>query len=165
MEPYASLGPKYQWKRTTSGQRADAVSLTGEAAVVGRARGGGARPNAVRWTMLENESDRSGVPAFLRTAVLLRRRERDNGQFVGDVRADYRVSPLHDFRQLLVNAVARTRDEPVLFDPKVSTGPSPYDAILNSLDKADIDKEFRLVSFEPKSRAPTDAEEDEPECT
>lgn len=156
-EPYISTGPSFSWKRTTSEDHIDSIKLTGEPFASDRNH---ARPNGVRWTLLENESMRSGVPAFLRTAVLLRRRDNDNGQFEGRVKARYKISLSSDFRQNLLDMIGHDSDHPIIFDPKYATSASSYDAQVTSLASsgvaAKLEEEFHLVSISVEASAAKD---------
>jgi hypothetical protein len=144
---FLTAGPRLYWERIDDATRTDAIQVTGNRVAVGA---GHSRPNAVRWVMMENASQKSGVPAFLRTAVLLKRRPKDNGQFIGTVRISYRISRFHDFKETLLNAMGKLPvDDPIVFDPCVATPPSNFD--LSELAKvgANLAKEFRLISMEP----------------
>lgn len=75
--------------------------------------------------ILENESQRSGVPSFLRTALLPKRRANDDGQFLGHVSMRYKISPFADFKETVLNALAvLPRDDPIIFDPNYPNSPS-----------------------------------------
>lgn len=145
-EPFVSMSPKYSREHTETVERNDNIQVTGNFAFTGR---GGAhdQPNAVRWTMLENASQRSGVPDHLRTAVLLKRRPQDNGQFLGHVSVRYRISPYRDFKETLLHILGLLpHDDPLIFDPKFPNSLSSYDT--SHLDQVDLSKEFRLQSIE-----------------
>jgi hypothetical protein len=159
-EPYVSVGPTYHWKTTGAVDATDTIKLSGEALALGP---GIARPNTVRWTILENQMDRSGVPAFLRTAVLLRRRERDTGQFLGHIKVGYSISKWSDFTNKVMGTVgAIPKDAPLIFDPspKYAVPSEKYDTLKASFGSpeaaAEIDKEFHLISFEPKGKRADD---------
>ncbi|KAI0399126.1 hypothetical protein F4802DRAFT_70047 [Xylaria palmicola] len=144
---FFTAGPRVHWERSDSANRTDAIQLTGNRVTVGP---GHSRPNAVRWVMLENASQKSGVPAFLRTAVLLKRRPKDNGQFLGTVKVTYRVSKLHDFKETLLSTMGKLPvDQPIIFDPRVSTSYSGFDPSKLAEAGANLAKEFELASLEP----------------
>lgn len=151
---YFTAGPKYYWERSDASNRTDAIQVSGS-----RVPGYGQnRTNAARWVMLENASQESGVPAFLRTAVLLKRRPKDNGQFLATVKVSYRVSTSHDFKVTLLKAMGKLPvDKPIVFDPRVSTPESNFKP--SSLADADLKKEFRLVSLEPLPSNPAKTED------
>jgi hypothetical protein len=142
---YFTAGPKYHWERGDVADVTAAIQLSGSRVAVGS---GHNRPNAARWVMLENASQRSGVPAFLRTAVLLKRLPKDDGQFLGTVNVSYRVSPFHDFKETLQKLMGRLpNDKPIIFDPHVTTKPPLFP--LSGLADVDLSKEFQLISLEP----------------
>ncbi|KAM6483363.1 hypothetical protein HDV62DRAFT_358412 [Trichoderma sp. SZMC 28011] len=144
-----TAGPRFHWERSDATTRTDAIQITGNRVAVGP---GHSRPNAVRWVMLENRSQKSGVPAFLRTAVLLKRRPNDNGQFLGAVKVSYRVSTSHDFKESLLKALGKLpTDQPLIFDPRIAI-PSPslnFDS--SNLADVDLQQQFRLISLEDSS--------------
>ncbi|PTB62673.1 hypothetical protein BBK36DRAFT_1144673 [Trichoderma citrinoviride] len=142
-QPYFSLGPKYALERDTSTDIADAIRVTGQSFVTGSSRN---RPNSVRWIMLENASQRSGVPAYLRTAVLLKRQPDDNGLFLGNVKVETHVSWWEDLKEKKWKLTGQIKpDEPIVFDPNVSQ-PSAFDSKRNRLDDVDLDAEFQVVT-------------------
>jgi hypothetical protein len=153
--PYFSLGPKYTFERNSSVDRTDAVTVVGKGFVVG---GGRNRPNSVRWTMLENASQQSGVPAYLRTAVLLKREANDNGVFIGNVTVTTNVSwwaNLAEKTRKLTGVVKK--DDPVIFDPTEPLTTS-FDTMKTKLEQVPLDEEFKLVSLEPLAPPKADAE-------
>lgn len=139
----------------------DAIQLSGSRVAVGA---GHSRPNAARWVMLENASQKSGVPAFLRTAVLLKRRPKDNGQFLGSVNVSYRVSKFHDFKEVLSKMTGMIpTDKPIVFDPDLNPANPAF--LSSNLADVDLSKEFQLISMEPlpvsSRKAETDTETDD----
>lgn len=155
--PYFSISPKYTMERDVNIDRTDAVKVTGSPAVVGLARN---RANALRWTMLENESQQSGVPAYLRTAVLLKRHPKDSGLFLGTVNITTHVSWWEDLlekKRKLSGAVKK--DEPIIFDPTVEE-PSSFDSQKAKLAEVDLEKEFKIVTLEPLPPKPGEAKDE-----
>ncbi|KAF4995237.1 hypothetical protein FGRMN_5268 [Fusarium graminum] len=149
-EPFISAGPKWRMEKDTERNVTDAVQVTGEPFVVGSGRN---RPNAVRWVMLENESQRSGVPAYLRTAILLKRKTNDDGIFLGHVEIETHVSHWEDVKEKVYKMRGQVKqDEPVIFNPKCEStkGPSSKGNRIR-LDKIDLASEFRLLSLKPAS--------------
>ncbi|KID81422.1 hypothetical protein MGU_11217 [Metarhizium guizhouense ARSEF 977] len=144
--PYFQSGPKYAWQRTEKINRGDAVQIAGDVAFMGSGRCS-LHPDGVRWTMLENASQHSGVSAYLRTAVLLRRRPRDNGIFLGHVKVRHQVSRTADFRELVSSALGRRpRDDPIIVDPRHPNLSSGFD--LSHLAAVDLNQEHRLLTTE-----------------
>jgi hypothetical protein len=120
-----TIGPRLWCEASRTAHRTDATEISGSRATVGPGHTG-ARPNAVRWYLKENASQASGIPAFMRTAVLVERRPKDNGQFVGRVDVEYRVSPFHDFREVVWKALGKLPvDQPIVFDPMVKVNAAP----------------------------------------
>ena len=97
------------------------VSQTFEMRVVGMttfAKGkASGRKNIARWSLLENTSQTSGVPSYLRTAVLLCRRPGDDegSQFTASVEIDARVDFVSSLRNMFGSI---PEDDPVIFDPR-----------------------------------------------
>jgi hypothetical protein len=155
--PYLSISPKYTMERHVDVDRTDAVKVVGSPAVVGLSRN---RANAVRWTMLENESQRSGVPTYLRTAVLLKRHPKDNGLFLGTVKVTTHISWWEDLKEKVRKlSGAVKKDEPIIFDP-TEEEPSSFDAQKATLDEVDLEKEFKIVTLEPLLPKPGGAKDE-----
>ena len=157
-----SAGPKYHWERSDTVDLPDAIQLSGAFT----SSSGSNRPNGVRWVMLENASQRSGVPTFLRTAVLLKRREGDDGKFLGHVKVECSVSPFHDLKEVFLKMIKKVpKDEPIFFNPSKSTGHHSFPS--SDLASVDLDKEFSLISSEPPPgslvKAETGAKKTDPE--
>ncbi|KAK3395252.1 hypothetical protein B0H63DRAFT_533942 [Podospora didyma] len=156
---FVSLAPKYAMERDTGVNLTDSIKVMGRPFVAGSNRN---RPNAVRWTMLENESQKSGVPAYLRTAVLLKRQSDDNGIFLGRVSVETHVSWWEDLmekKRKLTGDVPK--NEPIVFDPddQKSVGKTPFDGMKNKLDKVDLRKEFNIVMLEASPQGKEDEAE------
>ncbi|KAI2619316.1 hypothetical protein GGR54DRAFT_139434 [Hypoxylon sp. NC1633] len=115
-EPAGTAGARYTYEVGSAASVRDAMAVEGAPAYVGRAAG---KPNAARFTLRENESQRSGVPRLLRVAVLLRRRRGDKlGLFVATVAVRARVSVWADAGEIVRRIVGRVpRDDAVVFDP------------------------------------------------
>lgn len=151
-EPWFSAGPKYVWERGQNVEHHDSVQVTGEFA---RVKHGAMHNDGARWIMLENASKKSGVPTYMRTAVLLRRRNHDDGQFVGRVKVHYRSSSkFHDVKMMAVSAAGRLpQDQPIIFDPRVQTAVSSFDA--SNLANIPLQDQAVLVSPEPPAPRPS----------
>lgn len=144
-QPYFSLSPKYSLERDTSSEIVDAIRVTGQPFVMSPDRN---RPDSVRWIMLENESKRSGVPAYMRTAVLLKRQPNDNGLFLGTVKVETHISWWEDLKERKRRLTGQIRrDEPIVFDPHVVQS-SAFDSKRQQLDEVDLDAEFQIVDEE-----------------
>ncbi|KAI1372686.1 hypothetical protein F4677DRAFT_245580 [Hypoxylon crocopeplum] len=116
-DPVATAGVKYVYEISDVVERADRMVVEGAPAFVGRAAG---KPNAARFVLRENASQRSGVPRFLRVAVLLVRRAGDSGLFVAEVNVRAHVSVFADAGEKMRRVMGRIPlDDAVVFDPKM----------------------------------------------
>ncbi|KAH8805996.1 hypothetical protein F5884DRAFT_467681 [Xylogone sp. PMI_703] len=121
----ASLGGSVKWEKTVSRESSDATAVVGSIDLVGRNYGAS---NGASWTLLENQTMATGVPALLRTAVLLRR-EDDESEFM----ATFKIQAKADVVSSLQKVFGRTpKDDPILYDP--SLGPT------NTLRKYDCER-------------------------
>lgn len=101
------------WTKTVSRNTSDATAITGSIDLVGRNWG---KPNCASWNLLENASTKTGVPAYLRTGVLLRRA--DEEQFKCIVKIDATVDLKSSMSRVFGGKGRYPRDDPVLFDPE-----------------------------------------------
>ncbi|KAK4082337.1 uncharacterized protein Triagg1_2149 [Trichoderma aggressivum f. europaeum] len=140
--PYFSAEAKYIMERNSAVSITDAVQVAGQPYVVGSGR---SRLNAIRWTILENDSQRPGIPAYLRTAVLLKRQSDDDGLFLGHVKIKSHVSWWEDIMETKGKVFGDIKpDDPIIFDPKEPTS-SVFDHQKAKLDLVDLDAQFRMV--------------------
>lgn len=120
----------YPWKSVASNDNTRSLKLIGELFLSGF----GARPNVVRWVLRGSES----LPTFLRTAVLLRRRDGDNGDFIGHIKA------------LRGSSESPHNRYPIIFNPRMHNPTSSYDAYTTSLASpqvaAKLQREFHMIS-------------------
>ncbi|KAI3325914.1 hypothetical protein HD806DRAFT_427961 [Xylariaceae sp. AK1471] len=104
----ASVGGCMKWEKTTSGTISDATSLNGatECDDFGNEIG-------VNWIIHENKTTKTGIPSFLRVAILLSREDADKfqGTFEIKVEADWKTELSRFFG-------AKSKDDPILFDPQ-----------------------------------------------
>ncbi|KAI0878158.1 hypothetical protein GGS24DRAFT_33068 [Hypoxylon argillaceum] len=103
----ANIGGALKWEKTTSGTATDATVLNGatECDDFGNEIG-------VNWIIHENRTTKTGIPSFLRVAILISR-EDDNkfqGTFEIKVETDWKTEMSRFFG-------ARSKDDPILFDP------------------------------------------------
>jgi hypothetical protein len=104
------LGGAVKWEKTIEQETQDATAVVGSVDLVGRNYGAS---NAASWTLLENKSVETGVPAFVRTAVLLRRAD-DESEF----RAAFKIRAKADMRTSMERVFGSTpKDDPILYDP------------------------------------------------
>jgi hypothetical protein len=111
----ASVSAGFAWETTVSQDKQDQTTLHGIVRYEGRPGGG---KNAARWTMMENGSQQSGIPAFLRSLILLKRE--DSKKFTATVTIDTTV----DFKSSLTRLFGKKeKDDPVIFDPDPKAQP------------------------------------------
>ena len=95
----------------------------------------------VYWTLLENEETRNGVPAFLRTSILLKRKQDSKFQCTFKVKID------GDWKTKLKSYCGyKARDDPILFDPELpptNNLRSEYDT--GNLGALDLNKFFDII--------------------
>jgi hypothetical protein len=147
---YISIGPKWTMERVVDKNRIDSVKVTGKQTTVGPSR---YRPNGVRWTLLENKSLQSSVPAYMRTAVLLKRNPRDNGLFIATIKVTTHVSWWEDLlerKHKLDGSVKE--DDPIIFDPTIEDPTA-------DLSGMDLEKEFKIITLEQPKEKPDGAKD------
>lgn len=104
-----TVGVEGKWEKSVSRTSNDATTVVGSIDLLGRNYG---QPNCASWTLLENATTRTGVPASLRAVVLLKRINEEPFQCVAKmkVKADFRSS-------LIALVGSQPADDPVLFNP------------------------------------------------
>jgi hypothetical protein len=107
----ANAGGSYTWTKTLSEDTSDATTVSGSIDLEGYSYG---PPNCASWTLLENETKKTGVPSVLQAAVLLKRETMDPFQCVVDVKA--RADKVTTFEWLVGS---KDHDDPVLFHPSL----------------------------------------------
>ncbi|KAI0850333.1 hypothetical protein F5Y00DRAFT_233114 [Daldinia vernicosa] len=102
------LGGALKWEKTTSFDANDATILNGSTECDDFGNEIGAS-----WVLHENRSTKTGIPSFLRTAILLRREDDDKFQCTAEihVKADWKTELENFFG-------SRSSDDPILFDPE-----------------------------------------------
>ncbi|KAH8585407.1 hypothetical protein B0O99DRAFT_530958 [Bisporella sp. PMI_857] len=114
--PYVSFSPEKARTVTEVTERTDYRFIAGYPAFVENTRGA---PNSLHWTLRENAPRETGTPHCVRTAVLLRRRDRDGAVFSAKIKTSANISVLYDAVDSLRKAVGTIpSDDPVYFDPK-----------------------------------------------
>lgn len=108
-------GTQVGWERSTSKVKQDSTLLVGWKHLHGSERDFG-EENAASWTMLENSTEKTGVPTSMRASVLLKR---DNDlpfqclfslKLEVDMKSAFEIAVRSVFGQKLI-------DDPILFDP------------------------------------------------
>jgi len=108
----AELSGSVKWEKSISREMTDATTIVGSVDVEGRDYGA---PNAVSWSLMENKSTKTGVPAFFRTAVLLKREDED-----AEFESSFTINVTADMISRMAGLFGRTPpDDPVIYDPKM----------------------------------------------
>ncbi|KAI2473681.1 hypothetical protein F4781DRAFT_379823 [Annulohypoxylon bovei var. microspora] len=123
-DPLATAGARYTYAVGDAVRRGDCMAVEGTEAFVNRAAG---KPNAARFTLRENASQKSGVPRYLRVAVLLERRAGDEGLFLATVNVKAHVSVFADAGERVRRIMGSIPlDDAVCFDPKMAPTTDKY---------------------------------------
>ncbi|KAF3062819.1 hypothetical protein GL218_09461 [Daldinia childiae] len=140
--PLASAGVSYTYEISDSIERGDSMVVEGTEAFVNRAAG---KPNAARFTLRENASQKSGVPKYLRVAVLLERRVGDEGLFLATVNVRAHVSVFADAKERVRRTMGKIpMDDAVCFDPKIPPTTDKYP--VNNLASVSLCEECSIES-------------------
>ena len=119
-----TLGASVKWEKTVSHETSDATTVVGSVDLVSRNFG---ESNSASWSLIENKSVETGVPAFVRTAVLLRRADNKT-----KFRAAFKIHARADLWSSLERVFGKTpKDDPILYDPSLPA--------TNRLRKYDVD--------------------------
>jgi hypothetical protein len=106
------LNAGVQWQKSVSRETHDATTVVVSIDLVGRNFGAS---NGVSWALLENRSVATGVPAFVRTAILLQRPDPDAA-----FHATVTIRAQADLRSSIGKLFGRVpRDDPILYDPSL----------------------------------------------
>ncbi|KAI6085392.1 hypothetical protein F4821DRAFT_240514 [Hypoxylon rubiginosum] len=152
-DPVATAGTSYAYEVSDAVERGDSMVVEGMEAFVGRAAG---KPNAARFTLRENASQKSGVPRFLRVAILLERRPGDEGLFLATVNVRASVSVFADAGEKVHRIMGRIpMDDAVVFDPKVPPTTDRFPA--NNLSSVSLADECSIESGRTENTAETDS--------
>lgn len=102
-----------KWEKKTDRDTNDATTVVGSIDTRGRTWG---NPNCASWTLLENATTKTGVPAAMRVAIKLKRKTKEKFQctFTIDAKVDWKSS-IHSM------FASTPADDPVLFDPMIDS--------------------------------------------
>ncbi|KAJ2990252.1 hypothetical protein NUW58_g3044 [Xylaria curta] len=104
------LGGSWKWEKAISRQTKDATTIVGSIDLPHGGRNYGA-PNTATWTLIENQTMKTGVPAYLRTAVLLAREDK-NDDFFSTFKVKAKANIMYEVAQLF----GRTpKDDPIMY--------------------------------------------------
>lgn len=100
------------WEKAVTKDREDKTVVIGSIDLVGRNYG---KKNCASFTLLENSTMKTGVPVYMRAAILLRRKDEKPFKCLVKINADV------DFKTSIQERVfgRKARDDPVLFDPEL----------------------------------------------
>lgn len=99
----------FKWEKTTSDAVTDATTVTGSIDLIGFSYGPN---NCASWSLLENNTRKTGVPASVRVGVLLKRKNNEPFKCVVEIEA------VADLRTGLESVFGfKPKDDPVLFNP------------------------------------------------
>jgi hypothetical protein len=126
----AEAGATLKREKVVTKDMTYATTVTGSIDLRGRNYG---LPNCASWTLLENPETKTGVPAAMKAAVLLKRRDEENFECTVSVKAkaDWRTSI-----EWLVGS--NPPDDPVLFDPTLEPTTSKYSDMELELGELDL---------------------------
>jgi len=134
----AELAGSAKWEKTVSRETTDATTIVGSIDTLTRNYG---EPNAASWSLMENQSTKTGVPAFFRTAVLLRRE--DDGEFESTFEIDVKA----DMVSRLAKLFGKTPiDDPIIYDPTMKPTNKLREYDTDNLDDINL-QELSLVAF------------------
>ncbi|KAL8349786.1 hypothetical protein RB598_005241 [Gaeumannomyces tritici] len=109
------------WSRSVTRDMTYATTVTGSIDLRGRNFG---KSNCASWTLLENEATKTGVPASMTAAVLLKRDSEE------PFRCDFAIKARADWRSSVELLFGSTPpDDPVLFDPTLESTSTKYDEL------------------------------------
>lgn len=100
------------WEKTTSSDIKDHTTITGSIDLRNRTYG---KYNSASWTLLENQTAKTGVPSWMRTAVLLKRKDEMPFQCVVEIDAEVDIKST--IERVFGGKGREPKDDPVLFDP------------------------------------------------
>jgi hypothetical protein len=126
----AEAGATLKREKVVTREMTYSTTVTGSIDLRGRNYG---QPNCVSWTLLENPETKTGVPATMKAAILLKRRDEENFECAVSIKAkaDWRTSV-----EWLVGSTPR--DDPVLFDPTLDPTTSTYEGVQLKLGELDL---------------------------
>ncbi|KAI1739562.1 hypothetical protein F4680DRAFT_138977 [Xylaria scruposa] len=145
------LGTGYEYSQTRAGPRKDRIVVNG-----GSLFGSGSRypdrHHQVEWNLFENESIRSGVPQYFRTAVLLERRDGDMGRFTAKFSIKTKVDLVENMTNSLKNLIGlQISDDPIIFNPATTELVPRIQSFINSLDDYPLKDESVFLLFTQQS--------------
>jgi len=134
-----TLGGGLKWEKSVKRETSDATTVVGTIDLVGRNWG---PSNGVSWTLLENRSVATGVPASVRTAVLLQRADPKS-----EFHAAFKIRAQADMQSSVEKLFGKTpKDDPVLYDPSLPPTNKLRNYEVDHLGKIDLN-DLSAVAF------------------
>lgn len=134
-----TLGGTLKWEKSVSRETSDATTVVGSIDLVGRNWGAS---NGVSWALLENKSVATGVPASVRTAVLLQRVDPE-----AEFHAAFKIRAQADLRSSVEMLFGKTpKDDPILYDPSLPPTHKLQNYDVDHLGKIDLN-DLSAVKF------------------
>jgi hypothetical protein len=134
----AELAGTVKWEKTISRETTDATTIVGSIDTVTRNYGA---PNAASWSLMENQSAHTGVPAFFRTAILLKRE--DDSEFESTFEINVKADMISRFAKLFGKTPI---DDPIIYDPTIKPTNKLRKYDTDNLDDISL-QELSLVTF------------------
>ncbi|KAI0516991.1 hypothetical protein F5B22DRAFT_636200 [Xylaria bambusicola] len=137
----AEIGGSWKWEKASTRETNDATTIVGSIDLPHGGRNYGA-PNTATWTIIENQTMKTGVPAYIRTAVLLSRND-DEDEFF----STFKIKAKADLRSGFAQLFGRTpKDDPILYDATLPPTNKLQQYDTNSLGQVDL-QDFAKASF------------------
>jgi len=136
-----SLGAGLTWEKSVSRETSDATTVVGSIDLVGRNYGAS---NGVSWALIENRSVETGVPAHVRTAVLLQRAAHASSS---EFQATVTIRAQADLRSSVSRLFGKTpKDDPILYNPSLPPTHKLQHYEVDQLGKVDL-QSLSAVAF------------------
>lgn len=99
----------YKWEKTTSADVTDSTTVVGSIDLIGFGYG---PDNCASWSLMENETRKTGVPASMQVGILLKMKNKDPFKCVVEIKAEA------DFMSGLERVFgSKDKTDPLLFNP------------------------------------------------
>jgi len=142
--PGATLGVTGNWSRTTDTKRTNHASLKGARRIEGREWG---KKNVVRLIAYENEEQKTGIPSFISSAILLKRTNKDQ-RFTAHVEVKGKAGWRYEAAKALRGVMGNTPEtDPVIFDPSLTPSLSLKEGeSSDALESVNLERLAEIVS-------------------
>ncbi|KAL7621993.1 hypothetical protein AAE478_007494 [Parahypoxylon ruwenzoriense] len=112
------------------------------------------RFSAVQWNLFENKGQRSGIPRYFRTAVLLNRVESSNECFTADISIKVKVSTFEDTKERVKSFLGlNIKDDPLMFNPALKPKTNRFNGKIDDLEFPNIKLEDEMGFLLFRNRA------------